>query len=181
VTPQQIVGLAARLFSIWLAITAFQSLGIAEALKASEARGPVWVPYLFVLLYLGAALVLWFFPMAIAHKLVPRTKFEDKLRVPATQAVVVACVVLGLMVIVVRALPPISAYVSLAVFWIGSGLTLSSMEASRHIDALVGVVQFVAGVLLVTKAHAVAGRIMDTPVEVSDDRATALSQVSRSK
>jgi hypothetical protein len=171
-TPQQVVGLAARLFSIWVAITAFQAVAIAEALKSSGGRGPAWVPYFIAAIYLIGALFLWFFPMFTAHKLIPRTKFEEKLRLPAEQVVVVACVVLGLMVIVLRALPPLSAYISLAVFWVGSGLTLSTLEASRHLDGLVGAVELLAGVVLITKAHAISGRLMAMPGNAQDEGAT---------
>lgn len=161
-TPQQFVGLAARLFAIWLALTSFQAVGIAQALKSQGDQGASWVPYFFAALYLVGALLLWFFPMFVAHKLVPRTKFEDKLHLPGQQAVVVACVVLGLLVIVLRALPPISAYLSLAAFWVANGQPVSTMDAARHIDGLVGLVQLTAGLFLVAKARVLAEKIIPT-------------------
>jgi hypothetical protein len=173
-TPQQIVGLAARLFSIWLAIGAFQAVAIAQALKSSGGQGPTWVPYFFAMLYLAGALLLWLFPMVIGNKLVPRTRFEDKLHLPAEQVVVVACVVLGLMVIFLRALPPIAAYVSLATFWVGGGMPLSRLEGDRHIDGLVGFLQLIVGVLLVTKAHAISGRLLLPTKDIAQDRVSAL-------
>lgn len=158
-TPQQIVGLAARLLSIWLGLTALQAIGIARALHAANAQGPSWLPYIVAVIYFAGALVLWFFPMALAHALVPRTKFEDKLNLPADKVVVVACVVLGLTVIVLRALPALSSYLAVAAFWIGSGATLSSLEISRHIDGVVAGIQALVGLLLVAKAHTIAQKI----------------------
>ena len=160
-TPQQLVGLAARLFAVWLAITSFQAIGIGQAIKSQGgAQDTAWVPYLFAALYLVGALLLWFFPMFIAHKLVPRTKLENTLRLPSEQVVVVACVALGLLVIVHRALPSISAYLSLAAFWVANGQPVSTMETGRHIDGLAGFIQLVVGLFLVAKAHMLTSIIL---------------------
>jgi hypothetical protein len=163
-TPQQVVGLAARLFSIWLAIGAFQALVMAKAILSSGGDAAAWVPYAIAAMYLAGALILWCFPTSIAHKLVPRTRFEDKLQLPAPQVIVVACVVLGLLVIVLRALPPLASYASIAALWIASGQPLSTLEGSRHIDAFVGLVQLTAGALLVAKAHPISERRLPAAV-----------------
>ena len=81
-TPQQIVGVAARLVAIWLAILAFQAIGIGQAMLSQRGQSTS-VPYFIAALYLGVGLFLWFFPMFVAHKLVPRAKFENTLRLPA--------------------------------------------------------------------------------------------------
>lgn len=158
--PQQLVGLAVRLFAIWLAITSFQAVAIGQALSSQDNQGATWVPYLMAGLYLGGAMLLWFFPMFIAHKLVPRTRFEDTLKLPSQQALVVACVVLGLVVIVLRALPPISAYLSLAAFWVANGQPVSTMDPGRHVDGLVGFIQLAVGIFLVAKPHMLAAKLL---------------------
>lgn len=163
-TPQQIVGTASRLFAIWLLITAFQAVAIGGALKAgSSDPSAVWVPYLMGGIYLLAGLLCWFFPMVIAHKLVPRTKYDDVLRLPAQQALVVACVVLGLLVIAFKALAPVMGYLSVCALWIGSGQPVSTMDASRHIDGFIGFAQLAFGLFLVLKAQVVAKRLLDDP------------------
>jgi hypothetical protein len=163
-TPQQIVGTASRLFAIWLFITAFQAVAIGGALKAgSSDPSAVWVPYLVGSFYLLAGLLSWFFPMVIAHKLVPRTKYDDVLRLPAQQALVVACVVLGLLVIAFKALAPVMGYLSVCALWIGSGQTISTMDADRHIDGFIGFAQLAFGLFLVLKAHVVARRLLEEP------------------
>jgi hypothetical protein len=172
-TPQQIVGLASRLFAIWLALSGIaQATAMMLALIGSKLlHGMDWIgyfPYFTVLIYLGSALLLWFFPMWIAHKLVPRTKFTDKLRLPAQQVVVVACVVLGLAVIVLLALPFLSRYIFVAAVLIGEGQTLSSMGITQHINGFIGTVQLIAGIVLMTKAHAISGRFIGTPEEIKD-------------
>jgi hypothetical protein len=159
-TPQQAVGLAARLFAIWLALGSFQSWAVARALRSQGVMEATWVQWSVPALYWVGAVVLWFFPMSIAHRLVPRTKFEDRLALPAQQAVVVACIVLGLAVVLVRALPALSAYVSLAAVWIASGASLSSMDGTRHIELFSGLIQLLVGLAFVFKAGAIAARIL---------------------
>lgn len=163
-TPQQIVGTASRLFAIWLLITAFQAVAIGGALKAgSSDPSAVWVPYLIGGVYLLAGLLCWFFPMVIAHKLVPRTKYDDVLRLPAQSALVVACVVLGLLVIAFKALAPVMGYLSVCALWIGSGQPVSTMDAGRHIDGVIGFAQLAFGLFLVLKAQVVAKHLLDEP------------------
>jgi hypothetical protein len=166
-TPQQIVGLAARLFSIWLALLALgeANLGLLDWYSSrSNHDAALYVHtigyYVMATLFLGFAFLLWFFPMTIAHKLVPRTKFEDTLSLPARQAVVVACVVLGLFVIVWRALPILANYLSLAAIWIANGQPISIMAPKAHIQGLIGLIQFIVGLFLVVKAHTLAAKIM---------------------
>jgi hypothetical protein len=163
-TPQQIVGTAARLFAIWLVITAFQAVAIGGALKAVSGNPrDVWVPYLVGGFYLLAGLLCWFFPMVIAHKLVPRTKFDNVLRLPAQQALVVACVVLGLLIIAFKALAPVMGYLSVCALWIGSGQPVSTMDAGRHIDGVIGFAQLALGLFLVVKAQVVARHLLSDP------------------
>jgi len=153
-TPQQIVGLASRLFAIWMAVSAVQAFAIAMALKAgSNNPDAVWAPYFIGGLYLLVGVLCWFFPMSIAHRLVPRTKFDDVLKLPARQAMTVACVVLGLLVIAFKAVAPVVGYLSVCALWIASGQTLWSVDAGRHIDGWIGLAQLALGVLLIVKAH----------------------------
>jgi hypothetical protein len=159
-TPQQVVGLACRLFAIWLAVSAFQAYAIAHALRAAGPGAPTWVPYLIAGIYLLAAGVSWFLPMTIAHRILPRTSGQERLALPVTQVVTVACIVVGLLVIAFRGLMPVASYVSVCALWIASGQTLTTMDGWRHIDGMVGVLQFAVGLLLVFKARALSTGIL---------------------
>ncbi|MET3179885.1 hypothetical protein EJP69_26495 [Variovorax gossypii] len=171
-TPQQIVGLASRLFAIWMGVSAIQAVSIALALKAGTNNpDAVWVPYIIGGLYLLVGLLCWFFPMAIAHRLIPRTRFDDALQLPARQAMVVACVALGLLVIAFKAVGPVLGYLSICVLWIANGQTLWTLDAIRHIDGWIGIGQLALGVLLVGKAHAVSARLL--PLEAKPHAALA--------
>lgn len=158
-TAQQAVGLAGRLFAIWLALGAFQSWAVARALDAEGTLDVGSLPYSLPAIYWIAAVMLWFFPLSIAHRLVPRTRFQDRMALPSQQVVVVACIVLGLAVILLRALPALAAYVVTASLWIAAGQPISTMEAEQHVDAWVGAIQLAVGLAFVLKADALAGRI----------------------
>jgi hypothetical protein len=165
-TAHQAIGTAVRLFAIWLVVLAIQAVGIGQALQSQSEQRTV-LPYVFAALYFVVAVLLWLFPMLVAAKLVPRTKFEGTMSVPSSQVVLVACVVLGLWVIVSRALPSLAAYISLAAFWIANGQKVTNLDAARHIDGLVGLVMLGVGLVLVFKAEAVAARV---PPAVSSRR-----------
>ncbi|MCY1547324.1 hypothetical protein D9M68_833750 [compost metagenome] len=180
-TPQQVVGLACRLFSIWLAVSAFQAYAIAQALKSSGPEAPTWVPYLIAGVYLLAALVSWFLPMSIAQRILPRTAGQERMTLPILQVVPVACIALGLVVIAFRGLMPVASYLSLCALWIASGQPLTTMDDWRHVDGLVGVLQLAVGCLLVFKARALSSFILaanglvdreDRPSEVQEKTPT---------
>jgi len=166
-TPQQIVGLASRLCAIWLGLHALQLAAIVELSKLPGNL--IWQLYIFPLVHLAVALVLWFFPMVIAHALIPRTKFNDKLRLPAEKVVAVACVVLGLLVIFFNALPLVTRYLLQIAVVISDGQTIAELGWALHGRGLESIVQLLAGVFLITKAHAISSRLMRLPKETKEN------------
>jgi hypothetical protein len=107
-TPQQIVGLFVRIFAVWLAVSGIQIIGYGVALDAQPGMERSVAPYAMAIVIFVLAVALWFFPMVVAHKLVPRTHFDNVLRIPAHETAVIACLVLGLWIFVARALPTLS-------------------------------------------------------------------------
>jgi hypothetical protein len=160
-TPQQIVGLAVRLFAIWLALTAIQAVGLAMSMEQQPGAAATVAPYGFAALFVVVAIFLWLFPMVVAHKLVPRTRFEDNVRAPANELLFVACVVLGLWVIVARAVPPLAYYISVAAFWVKNGQAIATLGQSQHISFLVGLIHLAIGLLLVLRARRIAAYLLD--------------------
>jgi hypothetical protein len=79
-TPQQIVAVCVRLFSIWLLILIPSFYLMLELIQANT--GPygwfsgVWMKFLVIALVLAIALLLWRFPMFITHKVLPATTAE---------------------------------------------------------------------------------------------------------
>jgi hypothetical protein len=163
VTPQQAVGLACRLFAVWLALGSFQGWMLVRAAQTQGLAGSLWLQYSVPGIYWVAAVALWFFPMSIAHRLLPRTRFEDRMALPAEKVLVVACVVLGLLVLLLRALPALVTWMSLAALWLANGQTLAAMGPERHLRLLEGLVQLAVGFVFVLKAHAIAARILPRP------------------
>jgi len=71
-TPQQIVAIGMRLLAVWLGVTSLSYLAtIPLALGQYKIPEAAPLSYTTGAIYLILGLVLWFFPMAIAHKVIP--------------------------------------------------------------------------------------------------------------
>jgi len=114
-TPQQVIGLGIRLVSLWLVTNTITYIAfIPSATSSAEVSGQAHAAYWVGGAYLLGAALLWFFPMWIAHRLLPRTKFENKLEMPALEVARVGCSLIGLWIFS-HALPVI-AWVLLRAF-----------------------------------------------------------------
>ncbi|HYE39773.1 MAG TPA: hypothetical protein VEB23_07565 [Ramlibacter sp.] len=162
-TPQQAVGLACRLFAVWLALGSFQGWMLVRAAQTQGIAQAEWVQYSVPGIYWLAAVLLWFFPMSIAHRLLPRTRFEDRMALPAQKVLVVACIVLGLLVLALRALPALVGWLSMATLWLANGQALAAMGPEGHVRLLEGLLQLAVAFAFVFKAHAIADRILPRP------------------
>jgi hypothetical protein len=152
-TPQQMVGLAVRLFALWLAYSAFGML--VSGIAADAIPGVKSTSGFFVttgIMFLLAAF-LWFLPMTVAHRLIPRTRFADTLAVPAAhQVAVVACVILGLWLFFARALPGLAYQLSLLIL-----VRAYDMNQSGEFTRLIpGAIECAAAAVLCFRAHAIA-------------------------
>ena len=155
-TPQQVVGLFVRLLAVWLAVSGVQVIGIGVALDAQKTQEHTLVPYVISAVLFVVALGLWLFPMVVAHKLVPRTHFDNVLHIPAQEVAVVACVVLGLWVFVARALPPLAQYFSVIALLIKNNQTISAVGDGYSARLVEGLVELAVASLLTFKARAIA-------------------------
>jgi len=96
-TPQQIVGLGVRLLAVWIVLRGLDVfLMNASAFRAMNLTDKVINTALLTVWWLGVAGLMWLFPMWIAHRLIPRTKFENKLDLNALDAARVGCCLIGL-------------------------------------------------------------------------------------
>ncbi len=106
-TPQQIFAVALRLFALRLALSALNFLGVEKAV------GRVWAmtPWNQAAVYavgagtLLAGLFLWFFPMLVAHWLLPHGRFADRASPQLHEVVRLGCALVGLWVFFHEALP----------------------------------------------------------------------------
>ena len=153
-TPHQFIGLAARIYAIWLAL-----VGLGMAIATFTVEGPVPDGIAPVRLgaaafYLLAALLLWFFPMSLAQSLLPRTRFEDVLRLPSQQALTVAFIVLGVALVIFRALPDLVSFLTVAVAFVASGTPVTAVGPDRAYEGILGAAELAIGVAMVRKASA---------------------------
>lgn len=97
-TPQHIVGLGVRLFAVWLVISSIRYLSSVPLyiVSTGDITEKVYQAYIVAAAYLGAGLLLWFFPLTAAHRLIPGSKLNDKLRIDVMSAAQVGCALLGL-------------------------------------------------------------------------------------
>lgn len=87
------VAVAVRLFAVWLFLTILRG-GLSAAVAGGELAP--WA-LLLPLPFIGVAAALWFFPLTLAHKLLPAMREpKEPLGAPAREVEVVAFTVLGL-------------------------------------------------------------------------------------
>ena len=155
-TPQQIVGLVVRLFAIWFVVQGLQMIGFGIAIDKQTLDAESLVTFGISAVLFLVAIALWFFPMVVAHKLVPETESCDVLRVPAIGAATVACVVLGLWIFTVHVIPALSRYLAIAVLLVRDHQPLSAAGRWNLAALVEGVMQLVIALLLTFKARSIA-------------------------
>jgi hypothetical protein len=160
VTPQQILGLAIRLFAIWLALASVTYLGsIQAALVSNNVNGGAAAAYAVATTYGMAALVLWFFPMWIAQALLPRTRHTNTLTGEGHELARVGCALMGLWLFA-KTLPTFVWFVFRSAVFVGTMSSFSTLAAEDKIQLAVAVVELAFAVLLVARS----GRFADLVV-----------------
>jgi hypothetical protein len=172
-TPQQFVGVGVRLFAVWLALS-----GVRLIMSAPEARAMIGEDTAFLLpmgtgiFYLVVSLTLWFFPMAIAHKLVPKTNHTNTLTSSAIEVARVGCCLLGLWLLT-AAIPPLFWYVFRAVLNPQVGPFFSGMDVNQKADFAVRLFEIVIAVLLIVRSGVVARLILRSGDAANETQASA--------
>jgi len=158
-TPQQVVAIAIRLCSVWFILAALQAFGMAMSIN-EYGETSFSASEILIGVYLILAVAFWAFPMAIAHFLVPNTKFENTINLQPYQTVYVACVVLGLWVCVINALPFISTYISLSALVLHQGQALTVINPIENRRFFTGIIQLIVGLALVFRAEFISKNII---------------------
>ncbi|HTE16669.1 MAG TPA: hypothetical protein VK642_16490 [Burkholderiales bacterium] len=150
-TPQQLVGIGLRLFAIWLAISGISYVfAIPNELAAKPMLDAASRYYSSALgfAHFMAALLLWLFPMWIAHKIVPRTHFDNHLNSPAWELARVGCSLLGLWQMI-RVLPSLAYFLFKMQLIAGSTSLMSALSKENKAELLYLVVELALGILLI--------------------------------
>jgi hypothetical protein len=157
-TPQQLVGLAARLFSVWLGIvslTYFITVPRAFDAVPLDSATAIIAAYGIGVGYLVGACALWFFPMVVAHALLPRTQHENRLYFQAHELARVAGALMGLWMLS-QALPSLVWVVFRALLSVDLGSSFSTLSAEAKLDISVAAVQACFALLVIFKAKVFA-------------------------
>lgn len=91
----------------------FSIYGYISALSNQPGFEPYPLKYPIVVFIMVLSILLWFFPMSVAHRLIPKTKYENILNIQSQEAVRVACIVFALLIFTVQVLPAIAYYLPL--------------------------------------------------------------------
>ncbi|CAN7195846.1 hypothetical protein [Polaromonas sp. LjRoot131] len=173
-TPQQLVGLGVRLFAIWLGIASVAYwVSIPAALAANNlGKTPGIVSYAIGVAYVAAALLFWFFPMAIAHKLLPRTHYQNSLSAEPHELAKVGSALLGLWLIT-KAAPTLVWLIFRSFLFMESSAAFSSITPDAKLDISVALFELLLAIVLIVKAGAFAHRMVpvaESPREDPEDQ-----------
>ena len=153
-TPQQLIGVAVRLFATWLVMS---SVAYFVAIPGQLSNSPGFpggataVSYAIAVAYLLGALLLWFFPMVVAHRLVPRTHHDNRLSFHAQELARVGCGLMGLWVFA-KTLPTLIWFFFRAFLVAGSTSSFSALDQQAKLDIAVAAFELAFAVVLIMKA-----------------------------
>jgi hypothetical protein len=164
-TPQQLLGLGLRISSIWLVLLAFQLLVMANATFSVTFQEitPLWLG--LSLLPCIPGIFLWFFPMLVAHKLVPQRQATGEndsiLDVTAALAVFVG------MLAVIKSLPFVFGGLCMITVGADSPVVGDYFAGEFGTKFSAGIAQYCVGFILIFMPRFVAKLIFRAPARVT--------------
>ena len=162
-TPQQFVGLGVRLFAIWITFENFGFLfSVFSTLKAMNLSDKALYAYLMGGWWFVLAILLWFFPMWIAHKLIPRTRFENRLDLHTLEVARVGCSLLGLWLLIIQ-IRAFLWYFFTGVLNMGNESLVRSLSQNEKIGFAVAIVQTLLAICLMLFSASFARFLMRVP------------------
>jgi hypothetical protein len=151
VTNAQIVALGVRLFSIWLVLYLFgHSPGLWTFIEHGESGSGSFVVAVSAVLAL-AAVGLWFFPLAVARKLLPKATLDQPTPLPVEEVQRAGFCLLGLWVLT-ESVPDL-VYYGVAFAASKSPSALMSFEKNTYANVAHSIAEFVIGVWLLLGAR----------------------------
>lgn len=155
-TPQQLVGTFIRMFSITMALFSIPYLsGMPTALRSYGMDDDALVSLVIGAIYLAVALLSWFFPMVISHKLVPKTSFDNQFSTRPDEVATVGVALLGLWK-VVDAAPDLVSYLFQTSLRAGSNSIFDTLGAEGKADILFILIELIIASAFLFKAHSIA-------------------------
>lgn len=169
-TPQQLIGIGVRLFAIWLAMTSlFYLLALPGQLARADLDDSQFISYAIGAGYLIATVVLWCFPMSIAHKLLPRTKYDNTLSmIQPLELARVGAALVGLCLLA-KALPSVVDVIFRAFLFVPTGSTFAGMDLDTKLNLAGAVFELLLSVAIIVKARTFAIYVFSEPGAPSPD------------
>jgi len=153
-TPQQLVGLGVRLFAVWLALTSIGTISAIWSAQLPEGA-PKGLGIGLGVTYLVGAAALWFLPMAVAHRLLPRTSHTNAISAGGFEIARAGTCLLGLWLLV-RTLPTAAWYVFKMAALTSVGPAIDAFNSDAKADMAVIAFQLAVAVVLIVKSEAFA-------------------------
>jgi hypothetical protein len=167
-TPQQIVGLGVRLFAIWLLLLGIPYVWyIPSALARQPIDGDTSLSIAIGIVYIAVAALLWLFPMVVAHRLIPRTNFDNVLRVAPIELARVGSCLLGLWLFLTST-PALVSYLFRAFLVSGSGSLYGNLTLDQKLDIGFYLVQVLISSALILRSSVFASWLMRLPSEATN-------------
>ena len=154
-TSAQIVGLGVRLFAIWLVVSLLRHIpgiwrfNVSDAAGGDSSTNVVIVVVAVLILALAAAI--WFFPLTVANKLIPRSTRTDHIHVPIEQAESIGFSLLGLWVLTNSV--PDSFYWIFMAFQASRPNSILELRASEYSYMVATAVEVILGIWLLFGAQ----------------------------
>jgi len=158
-TSAQVLGLGVRLFAIWLVVSLLRHVpgiwqfNVSDVAGGSSSTNVVIV--VVAVLILALAAWLWFFPLTVANKLIPRSSRTDHIHVPIEQAESVGFSLLGLWVLASSV--PDSFYWIFMAYQASRPNSILELRASEYSYMVATVVEVILGIWLLFGAKGLRG------------------------
>jgi hypothetical protein len=154
-TPQQLIGISVRLFALWLVARSIPYFGsIPTQLAATPIAGSEsasTLSYAIGAAYFVGAILLWFFPMAVAHRLLPRTQHTNHLSFQSRELARVGCGLLGLWLFATE-LPALTWFLFRAFLVVGPASSFGTLDGQTKLEIIVAIVELALAIILIAKA-----------------------------
>ena len=152
-TPQQIVALGIRLLAIAILVFSVKYLISVPLNTGGSGLDPSVISMSYIVggVCVLVAVLLWLFPMAIAHKIVPRTRFDNYLTLNAHEAARVGCSLVGLWLLA-QTIPNALWFLFAALATPGEQSFLRSLNVSQRTTLAFYTCQLVLSTLLILKS-----------------------------
>ena len=156
-TVQQVIGLALRLVALYLVFAALKDVTSGLYVSRLDGSDGGSVYYIGAVIDLLLAAYLWFFPMSVAHRLLPKTSGTEKIITNSNQIAVAGVALLGLYETVAGALG-LFEHVAIVLSVPNQGSPYDRLTESPNATVFlyVSLLQLLIGVLLLLNARKVA-------------------------